>query len=115
MKIAIFLVATAFLALTNAAPQQPQRVMLETVPMMKLTKALKIQKSTDGGFSFSNCAVGSNLNIKTLTVDPSPIVIPGSATVSLDASIKTEIVTISSVDLVVKKKGVWCFHWNSMC
>lgn len=65
---------------------------------------LKSRNLTMYGFSWSNCAQGSNLNIKTLTVSPDPISIPGSVTVSLDAVINNEVTDISSAVLVIKKK-----------
>ena len=56
------------------------------------------------GFFLQFKAEGSDLNIKTLNVAPDPIVIPGNVTVELDAAIATEITTITTAILEVKKK-----------
>jgi len=103
MKISALLVIAAFVAVCSAAPRQ-QRVQVEVVPFATLTKARKLSAPRDFGFSYSNCATGSDLNIKTLNIAPDPIVIPGNVTIELDAAIATEITAITSADLVVKKK-----------
>lgn len=56
------------------------------------------------GFSWSNCAKASDLTINKLTISPDPIVVPGTVTVGLDATIATQITQITSAVLVVKKK-----------
>jgi len=103
MKITALIVIAAVVALCSAAPRQ-QRVQVEVVPFATLSKARKLSAPRDFGFSYSNCATGSNLNIKTLNVAPDPIVIPGNVTIELDAVIATEITAITTAELVVKKK-----------
>eukprot|EP00111_Clytia_hemisphaerica_P004853 TCONS_00013955-protein len=99
MKIAFVL--AALVAVCFAAPQ---RVEVEQIPMIKLVKASKIQRNNNLGFSYSNCAEGSDLNIKSLSISPDPITIPGNVTIGLDAAISTEITDITSAALVLKRK-----------
>ena len=54
-------------------------------------------------FYYIYSAAGSNLDIKTLTISPNPIVIPGTVTVELDATIATEITAITSAEIILKK------------
>lgn len=49
-------------------------------------------------------AAGADLTIKSLSINPNPITIPGEVTVGLDAVIRTEVKDITSAVLVVKKK-----------
>ena len=44
------------------------------------------------------------IQIKSMSLSPDPIVIPGSVNVSIDASIAKDIVSPTSLVLVVKKK-----------
>lgn len=56
------------------------------------------------GFEWENCgAKGDPVQLKALTVSPDPIAIPGSVTVSLDATIASTIQTATSVALILKK------------
>jgi len=59
---------------------------------------------TLGAFEWENCgAKGDPVQLKALTVSPDPIAIPGSATVTLDATIASTIQTATSLAIVLKK------------
>jgi len=62
------------------------------------------------GFSWSNCGSATDtIQVKSLTLSPDPIVIPGSVNVSLDATITADIEAPTELKLVVKKKEFGVF------
>lgn len=61
--------------------------------------------TTEVELSFDFVGKGSDaIQVKSLTVSPDPIVIPGNVNVSIDANVAEDIVAPTSLALVIKKK-----------
>ena len=66
-------------------------------------------------FCFHFVGSGSDvIQVKSLSVGPDPIVIPGNVNVSLDAAIAQDITAPTSLKLVIKKK-VFGFYVEVPC
>ncbi|XP_023237078.1 uncharacterized protein LOC111636053 isoform X2 [Centruroides sculpturatus] len=55
-------------------------------------------------FSWSNCALSAPCHVKSLSVSPDPIDVPGSVTVSFDVVVATNLTSPIQVDIKMKKK-----------
>ncbi|XP_065062566.1 ganglioside GM2 activator-like [Rhopilema esculentum] len=68
-----------------------------------------------GIFSWSNCGSKSDaIQVKSLGVNPDPIVIPGTVNVSADVMVAEDITSPSSVALVIEKK-IFGFYVKVPC
>ena len=72
-------------------------------------------KPSSGSFPVFTCyffhtgSATDTIQVKSLTLSPDPIVIPGSVNVSLDATITADIEAPTELKLVVKKKEFGVF------
>lgn len=75
-----------------------------------LAKVLKTQPFQFSGFSWENCDEGKDpVVIKSLTVEPNPIVDPGNVTISAETQTRVHLSAPLKVELTVQKEvaGFW--------